>query len=494
MIVAAEVSRFVTLESVATDGDVIGVGAGAGLGDRDPRCVTHVVDGTSLQFAGQLVRYSPSVTAPELSPSARPPKFVRPLVDFLHREASAGILLVIAAAIAIAWANSPWSGGYDNIWNTHFAVDLGGRVLELSLREWVNDLAMVLFFFVAGLEIKRELTHGELRDPRQAALPIIGAFGGMVVPALIYAIVNAGGDGSRGWGIPMATDIAIVMGVVAMLGTRAPSWAKLFLLALAIVDDIGAIVVIAIFYSEGVSFVWLAVAGLALAVAIVIRSRVPWIGAYLALGAICWFALHQASIHPTLAGVAFGLASPVTPTRSRVLIDESAMQDQSGFSAAWEVSRQARATVSVVEWLQNRLHPWSAFVVVPVFALANAGVHVEISELGGMVSNPVTWGVILGLVVGKTVGISLATLIAVKLRIGRLPRGVTPRYVIGAAALGGIGFTVSLFVTELAFGESILGEDARLGVLVASILAGVIGTALMVPGHVPTADDDILES
>lgn len=449
------------------------------------------------------MRYSPFVTSPQVpagsgttsdtSVTSRPPKFVRPLVDFLEREASAGILLIIAAAVAIAWANSPWSASYHDLWNTHLAIDLGGRVLELNLREWVNDLAMVLFFFVAGLEIKRELTHGELRDPKQAALPIIGAFGGMVVPAVIYAIVNAGGDGSRGWGIPMATDIAIVMGVVAMLGSRAPSWAKLFLLALAIVDDIGAIVVIAIFYSEGVSFVWLGVAVVALAVAVSIRSRVPFIGAYLALGAICWFALHMASIHPTLAGVAFGLATPVTPTPSRVLIDESATREQPGFSAAWEVSRQARATVSVVEWLQNRLHPWSAFIVVPIFALANAGVHVEVSELGGMVTNPVTWGVILGLVVGKTVGIASATLIAVKLRIGRLPSGVTPRYVIGAAALGGIGFTVSLFVTELAFGESILGEDARLGVLVGSIIAGLVGTAIVTPGKVLAADDHILD-
>lgn len=431
------------------------------------------------------------MTPPESSIDARPPRFVRPLVDFLHREASAGVLLVIAAAIAIIWANSPWSTSYDDLWNTHFALDFGGRVLELNLREWVNDLAMVLFFFVAGLEIKRELTHGELRDRRQAALPIIGAFGGMIVPAVIYTIVNAGGDGARGWGIPMATDIAIVMGVVAMLGTRAPSWAKLFLLALAIVDDIGAIAVIAVFYSEGVSFIWLGVAVIALGVALVIRSRVPWIGAYLALGAVCWFALHQANIHPTLAGVAFGLASPVTPTRTRVLIDESAMKSDPGFSAAWEISRQARATVSVVEWLQHRLHPWSAFLIVPLFALANAGVHIEMSELGGMVTNPVTWGVILGLVVGKTIGISAATLIAVKLGIGRLPRGVTTRYVIGAGALGGVGFTVSLFVTELAFGESILGEDARLGVLVASIVAGLIGTALMVPGHVASTDDDL---
>ena len=412
------------------------------------------------------------------------PQAIRPLVDFLHKEASAGILLIVFAAIAIVWANSPWSASYHDLWNSHIALDVAGRSLELNLREWVNDLGMVLFFFVAGLEIKRELTEGELRDPRQAALPIIGAFGGMIVPAGIFAIINAGGEGAHGWGIPMATDIAIVVGVVTMLGTRAPSWAKVFLLALAIVDDIGAILVIAVFYSEGVSFIWLAIAIASVVAAAAIRSRVPFIGAYLALGALCWFALHEAHIHPTLAGVAFGLLAPVAPRRTRVLVDEASLAEHPGFEAAYEISRQARATVSIVEWLQHRLHPWSAFIVVPIFALANAGVQLKADQLGEMITGAVTWGVILGLVIGKTVGIAGITLLAVKLGIGVLPKGVTPRYVIGAAALGGIGFTVSLFVAELAYGESIFAEDARLGVVVASVLAALIGTAIMVPGHV----------
>ena len=412
------------------------------------------------------------------------PRIIRPLVDFLHKEASAGILIIIAAIIAIIWANSPWHESYHDLWNAHIGIDVGGHLLELNLREWINDLAMVLFFFVVGLEIKREITEGELRDPRQAALPVIGAFGGMVVPAAIFALLNAGGEGASGWGIPMATDIAIVIGIVTLLGTRAPSWAKIFLLALAIVDDIGAIVVIAVFYSDGVSFTWLAIAVGSFVLAALIKNQVPFIGVYVAIGGLCWFALHEAHIHPTLAGVAFGLLAPVRPRNARVLVDEHALTEHPGYDAAFKLSRQARESVSIVEWLEHRLHPWSAFVVVPIFALANAGVRIEASELGGMVTNAVTWGVILGLVVGKTVGISAFTLLAVALKIGRLPKGVTPRYVIGAGALGGIGFTVSLFVTELAFGESILAEDARLGVVVASLAAALIGSAIMVPGHV----------
>ena len=404
--------------------------------------------------------------------------------DFLHQEASAGLLLVGAAAVAIIWANSPWSGSYFDLWNTEAAIEFNHHVIELNLREWVNDLAMVLFFFVVGLEIKRELTEGELRDPRQAALPIIAAFGGMIVPATIFAVINAGGEGSKGWGIPMATDIAIVMGVVALLGTRAPSWLKLFLLALAIVDDIGAIMVIAVFYSEGVSFGWLSIAIGALAVAAIIRNRVPWIGVYVVLGAICWLGLHEAHVHPTLTGVAFGLLAPVTPRRRTGMIDADQLAASTDVRTAATVSQQAKWTVSIVEWLEHRLHPWSAFIVVPIFALANAGIKVPASALGEAMSNSVTWGVILGLVVGKTIGIAGATLLAVALKIGKLPEGVTVRYVIGAGALGGIGFTVSLFVTELAFGEEIVGTDARLGVLIGSLAAALIGSAIMIPGHV----------
>jgi Na+/H+ antiporter NhaA len=274
------------------------------------------------------------------------------------------------------------------------------------------------------------------------------------------------------------------MGVVALLGSRAPSWLKLFLLALAIVDDIGAILVIAIFYSEGVSFEWLSIAIGAVAVAAAIRNSVPWIGVYVALGAVCWLGLHEAHVHPTLAGVAFGLMAPITPRRRSGMIDADQLSESRDVRTAASVSQQAKWTVSIVEWLEHRLHPWSAFLVVPVFALANAGIKVPASELGGALTDSVTWGVMLGLVVGKTVGIAGATMLAVALKVGRLPAGVTPRYVIGAGALGGIGFTVSLFVTELAFGEEVVGTDARLGVLIGSFAAALIGSAIMIPGSV----------
>ncbi len=440
-----------------------------------------------LLFRTPTVRYCTTVALNDTSPPIVQTvnnKLIRPLSDFLHKEASAGILLVLAASAAMIWANSPWSDSYFDLLSTDAFVGIGDFEIELNIKEWINDAAMVLFFFVVGLEIKRELTQGELRDPRQAALPIIAAIGGMIVPAVIFTVLNAGGEGQDGWGIPMATDIAIVMGVVALMGTRAPSWLKLFLLALAIVDDIGAIMVIAVFYSEGVSFEWLAIAIGAVAVAAVSRSTLKSIGPYMVLGAICWLGLHQAHIHPTLAGVVFGMMAPVHPFRSTALVDADELAQQPTVTNALRVSSQARDTVSIVEWLEHKLHPYSAFLVVPIFALANAGIRIPASEVGDAFSNPVTWGVILGLVVGKAIGITTFTLGAVALKVGTLPAGVTPRYVMGAGALGGIGFTVSLFVTELAFGEEVVGTDARLGVLIASLLAAAIGTAVLIPGRV----------
>ena len=433
------------------------------------------------------MRYSSIVSDPYPPPRivrVANDRLIRPLNDFLHQEASAGILLVVAAVAALVWANSPWSDTYFEFFSTEAIIGFGDFEIALTVKEWINDAAMVLFFFVVGLEIKREVTQGELRDPRQAALPIIAAIGGMVVPALIFLALNSGTDAQDGWGIPMATDIAIVMGVIALLGTRVPSWLKLFLLALAIVDDIGAILVIAIFYSEGVSFAWLSLAIAAIAVAAMVRTAIRWPVLFLTLGVICWVGLHEAHIHPTLTGVVFGMLAPVLPFRSSVLIDADELGDSPSADAISRLSMSARSTVSVVEWLEHRLHPYSAFLVVPAFALANAGINVPADEIGDALSSSVTWGIIAGLLIGKTVGIFTFTMAAVTLRVGRLPEGVTARYVLGAAALGGIGFTVSLFVTELAFGEGLIGTEARLGVLIASVVAGLVGTAIVVPGDV----------
>jgi Na+:H+ antiporter, NhaA family len=414
---------------------------------------------------------------------------LRPLADFLRTEAGAGIVLVAAAVVALVWANSAWHEAYFDLWDTEAAVRVGDHVLALTLRGWVNDAAMTVFFFVVGLEIKRELTQGELRDPRQAALPAVAALGGMVVPAAVYAALNAGGDGARGWGIPIATDIAIVVCVVALLGSRVPSWLKLFLLALAIVDDIGAILVIAVFYSEDVQPAWLLLSAATVVVTLVVRGRVPYTGVYVALASVCWFAMHEAHVHPTLTGVVFGLLAPVSPRRVESWVDAAELSEEPTAHAAADVAEQARASVSVVEWLEHRLHPWSAYVVVPVFALANAGIRIPADEVGDALSSRVTWGVIVGLVVGKTVGVSAATLLAVRAGLGRLPEGVTRRYVVGAGALAGIGFTVSLFVAELAFPDGdIAGRDARLGVLVASLAAAAIGAVICLPGRFAVTD------
>jgi NhaA family Na+:H+ antiporter len=414
-------------------------------------------------------------------------RLIRPLADFLQRQASAGVLLVLAAAVALVWANSPWFATYATFWSNEVSLAIGEHGLTLTLRELINDALMTLFFFVAGMEIKREVTAGELRHIRHAALPIIGAVGGMVVPAAIYALINLGSEGARGWGIPMATDIAIVMGVIALLASRVPSWLKLFLLALAIVDDIGAILVIAVFYSESVSLGWLLVAAAAVAVARWMRPRVPAISAYVVLGTVCWLALHEAHVHPTLAGVAFGLLAPITPRRNTGLVDAEELLLHPTAEVAAHLVAQARSSVSVVEWLIHRLSPVTAFVIAPLFALANAGVHVPLNEVSAALGSPVTWGVVAGLVVGKVLGIFGAVMLAVRLRIGTLPVGVTPRYLLGASALGGIGFTVSLFVSQLAFGDTELGRDARLGVLIASAVAALIGACLLVPGKPPSA-------
>jgi Na+:H+ antiporter, NhaA family len=412
---------------------------------------------------------------------------MRPLQEFVQKESSSGLVLVAMAVVALVWANSPWRESYFDLWSHVITIGFDDHAISLTVVEWINDGLMTIFFLVAGLEIKRELTVGGLRDPREAALPILGALGGMIAPALIYTALNAGGPGADGWGIPMATDIAIVLGAVSLLGTRAPGWLKVFLLALAIADDMGAIIVIAVFYSDGVSFEWLAFAIGMLAIAAIIRTKVPYVRVYVLLGALCWFGLHEANIHPTLAGVAFGLLAPMTPIwsgdpRTIVLPDDPTPADTA------RAARRFRDSMPTTQWLIHKLLPWSAFGIVPLFALANAGVYVPADEVGDALSSEVTWGVILGLVVGKPLGITVAVAIAVITGLGRLPKGVTWRYVIGAGALAGVGFTVALFVTELAFGESVEGRDARLGVLIASLVAAVIGAAICIPGRV--TDDE----
>ena len=380
------------------------------------------------------------------------PVVLRPLVDFLHTEAAGGIVLLAATAVALLWANSPFQDSYTELWHTHLSISLGDHTLDLDLQEWVNDGLMTIFFFVVGLEIKRELVEGELREPRRAAMPAIAALGGMVVPALIYAAINAGGDGADGWGIPMATDIAMAVGVLSLLSRRVPSTLKLFLLALAIVDDIGAIVVIAVFYSSGIDPAALGVAALLIVVVALARwSGVRHLSVYVVLGLALWLAVEESGVHATLVGVILGLMAPTRPIRQRQLIDEDALTDLSSVGAAHETAVMARESVSVVEWLEHLLHPWTSFVILPLFALANAGIPLSSEALSDAASSPITLGVVLGLVVGKLVGVTAFTWLAARLGLGVLPAGATWRSVVGVAALAGVGFTVSIFITGLAF-------------------------------------------
>ena len=407
-----------------------------------------------------------------------------PLRDFLRTEAAGGALLVLAAVAALVWANSPWNGGYDSLWATELAVNLGDHVLALDLRHWVNDGLMAIFFLVVGLEIKREVTTGHLAGRRAATLPVVAAVGGMVVPALVYLAI-AGRVAASGWGVPMATDIALAIGVLALAGDRVPAALRAFLLGLAVVDDIGAIVVIAIFYSNGVSLAWLALAVGALVVTLVMRRLgVQQVLAYCVTGAVLWFALHEAGIHATLAGVAMGLLAPATPRISPDLVDIEELQDLSTAENARLSADLARGTVSTVEWLEHVLHPWTSYLIVPIFALANTGIVLSADGLRDAWSSPIMWGVFAGLALGKPLGVLLATRVAMGSGAADRPEGTTGRHLLGAGTAAGIGFTVAIFIAELAFVRNGVPDeaqiaDAKIAILLASLISGIIAFALV---------------
>ena len=328
------------------------------------------------------------------------PRIVRklsPMRDFLHTESAGAVLLAAGALIALIWANTPWSGSYDSLWGSRISLSVAGHTLDLDLRHWVNDGLMVIFFFVVGLEIKREIADGHLSERRAAFLPGLAAIGGMVVPALIYLAI-AGSSAPRGWAIPVATDIALAVGVLSVAGKRAPASLRAFLLGLAIVDDIGAIVIIAAVYSTGITFGWLFASVFGVFVAVVVRSfGTQSVFAYIVIGGAVWLGLYQGGVHPTLAGVVMGLLAPSVPRHRAELIDIEELPDVSSVEAARAASVTAKESVSVVEWLQHILHPWTSFVIVPIFALANSGIHISADGLRIAAGSAITWGVSLGL-------------------------------------------------------------------------------------------------
>jgi NhaA family Na+:H+ antiporter len=443
----------------------------------------------------------PRTGSDELADPLRPPwsrssriaarRIAQPLQSFLDAEASSGILLLVAAAFAIAWANSPWSSTYDALWHSVITLRIGDWRLSEDLRHWVNDGLMSLFFLVVGLEIKRELLTGELRDPRRAAVPVVAALGGMVVPAVIYVALNAGGEGASGWGIPMATDIAFALGVLTLAARQAPASLKPFLLTLAIVDDIGAILVIAIFYSSGVSLgPILVAAGLIAAIVALQRLDVRATIIYLALGVAVWVAVFESGVHPTIAGVVLGLITPAVPFQRPRAVSEEAVrtaedtvddpEPPDADAPAWlRLAWLSREAVSPLARVEDALHPWTSNVIVPIFAFANAGVVLSSSSLRGAATSPITLGIVLGLVVGKIVGIVAASWATVRSGLGRMPEGANWAHVVGTAAVAGIGFTVSLFITELAFDGAGVLADAKVGILAASIIAGASGFVIL---------------
>jgi NhaA family Na+:H+ antiporter len=381
---------------------------------------------------------------------------------FVAIEALGGVVLLAATVVALVWANVSLSS-YEELWSTHLTIGIGQFSLTETLQQWVNDGLMTVFFFVVGLEIKREIVRGELHDPRTASLPVLAAMGGMAVPALLYVACNAGAIGSNGWGIPMATDIAFAVALLAIMGSRVPANLKLFLLTLAIVDDIGAIAVIVLFYSGSISGTWLLGAAGALAAIVVLqRLRVPSPLAYVTPAVVLWVCVLESGVHATIAGVALGLLTPARPFGGR----------------------------QVIEPLEARLHPWSSLAIVPAFALANAGVYLGGGSIERTASSPIAWGIVLGLVVGKPLGILTITALALRLRLGRLPDGVQLVHVLAAGAAAGIGFTVSLFVANLSLGGLQLAE-AKVAILIASIAAGTLGVVLLrATTHRPVGQSD----
>ncbi|SKA32648.1 sodium/proton antiporter, NhaA family [Chitinophaga eiseniae] len=422
-------------------------------------------------------------------------QILKPVSKFIHQEFTGGIILFISVIIAIFWANSPWSESYHRLWDTGFAVGFDGQGFARPLHVWINDGLMALFFFVIGLELKREFIAGELSTIKKASLPMVAALGGMLVPALIYTAFNHDLNSSHGWGIPMATDIAFALGLLSLAGKNIPTSIKVFLSALAVADDLGAVLVIALFYTNEVAFLPLALGGVLLAVL--------WIGNtmgirgtifYLILGIIVWYCFLLSGVHATIAGV---LVAFMIPARTKI-DEQEYVQSVRGYAEQFEKAIPQRGSLTTHEQhrmiekikqlsldaetplqkIENTLHPWVAFVIMPLFALANAGIHIEADFLHSL-SNPVSVGVALGLILGKFIGVLLFAWIMVKLKWANMPHLATWKHIVGVALLAGVGFTMSLFITGLAFDDGAMVDNAKYGILLASLISGTAGLIVL---------------
>ena len=383
---------------------------------------------------------------------SRTARVLDPIAGFLRTEASGGILLLLAAVVAMVWVNVVSADGYEALWTTELTVGVGDLSITEDLRHWVNDGLMAIFFFVISLEIKRELIVGDLRNPRAAALPILAAAGGVVLPALIFLAITAGTGAGEGWGIPMATDAAFAIAVLTVLGDRVGTGAKLFLVTIAVVDDVIAILVIALAYTADLAPAWLLLAAGGLAVVAAMRRLgIASPLAYVAPALVVWFATLESGVHPTIAGVALGLMTPASPVGGRMVLED----------------------------LERRIHPFTSYLVLPVFALANAGVALGGDALGNGEEVRVALAVAVGLLVGKFLGIGAMTWAAVRTGLGKLPEGVGARTAAGVAALGGVGFTVSLFIAPLAYGDVALADSAKIGILAGSLASAAFGVAIL---------------
>jgi NhaA family Na+:H+ antiporter len=418
---------------------------------------------------------------------------VRPIERFLSLEAGSAALLMAAAVVALVWVNAA-ERSYEDFWTTKLVIDVGPLEFEEDLRHLVNELLMAIFFYVVALEVKREMLFGALRDPRAAAVPVAAALGTMVGAALAYLAINIDGGELRGWAIPIATDIAFALGVLGLAGRRAPPELRTFLLTLAIVDDLGTIAVIGIFYSDGITLEWIAgAAGLALLIVLFQRAGVRLLVPYVLLAGMTWVAVFESGLHATLAGVALGFLTPAVAFHARqetatVIGDQlteivESPDAEASEGTMLETARLSREAVSPLARMEEQLHPWTAYLILPVFALGNSGVPLSLEGLGDALTGPVGLGIALGLVVGAPLGGVLLAWLTVRLGPGRLPEALDWPAIFAVAPLKGIGFTVAIFISVLAFEDTALQNEAKLAILTASALAAIIGLSMLYARH-----------